>query len=190
MRTTWSIDPAIAVFLTERFKSPVVKSEVTKLVRSSPTHVLGIPDALPMFVGEKSDGAGRRDLKFMLLWAPVPPILATNYFGPQYESEPIVLQYAHRVMEQHPIDLTFFFVPQVVQALRYDKLGWDHNLITTYPKILNFTTGYVSRFIFETAKISQLFCHQIIWNMKANCFRGDEGIEVNRSHIGGEFPNS
>lgn len=33
--------------------------------------------------------------------------------------------------------------------------------------------GYVSQFIFETAKISQLFCHQIIWNMKANCYRDD-----------------
>jgi len=33
--------------------------------------------------------------------------------------------------------------------------------------------GYVARFIFETAKISQLFCHQIIWNMKANCYKDD-----------------
>ncbi len=35
----------------------------------------------------------------------------------------MVLQYAHRVLEQHPVELTFFFVPQVVQALRYDDLG-------------------------------------------------------------------
>ncbi len=69
----------------------------------------------------------------------------------------MILQYAHRVLEQHPVDLTFFFVPQVVQALRYDELG------------------YVARFIFETAKISQLFCHQIIWNMKANCYKDDGG---------------
>lgn len=31
----------------------------------------------------------------------------------------------------------------------------------------------MERFIFETSKISQLFCHQMIWNMKANCFRDD-----------------
>ncbi len=35
--------------------------------------------------------------------------------------------------------------------------------------------GYVERFVFETSKISQLFCHQIIWNMKANCFKDDAG---------------
>lgn len=40
--------------------------------------------------------------------------------------------------------------------------------------------GYAERFIFETSKISQLFCHQIIWNMKANAYRGDAGEEVSR----------
>lgn len=63
-----------------------------------------------------------------------------------------------RVLEQHPVELTFFFVPQVVQALRADGLG------------------YVERFIFETSKISQLFCHQIIWNMKANTYRDDDAV--------------
>jgi phosphatidylinositol 4-kinase len=63
-----------------------------------------------------------------------------------------------RVLEEHPVELTFFFVPQVVQALRVDGLG------------------YVARFIFETSKISQLFCHQIIWNMKANTYRDDDVV--------------
>lgn len=44
-----------------------------------------------------------------------------------------------------------------------------------------FTLGYVERFIFETAKISQLFCHQIIWNMKANTYKDDGAEEVSRN---------
>ena len=36
----------------------------------------------------------------------------------------------------------------------------------------------MERFILETAKISQLFCHQIIWNMKANCYKDDLGDVV------------
>jgi len=37
----------------------------------------------------------------------------------------------------------------------------------------------VNHFIFDTARISQLFCHQIIWNMKANCYK-DDAAEVVR----------
>ena len=39
--------------------------------------------------------------------------------------------------------------------------------------------GYIARFILETAMISQLFCHQIIWNMRANCYK-DDAAEVVR----------
>jgi hypothetical protein len=51
------------------------------------------------------------------------PFIAVTFFERRYNNDPLILQYAHRVLEQHPVDLTFFFVPQVVQALRYDDLG-------------------------------------------------------------------
>lgn len=49
--------------------------------------------------------------------------------------------------------------------------------------------GYVARFIFETAKISQLFCHQIIWNMKANCYKDDAAEVVNYSLVSSSYFN-
>ena len=78
-------------------------------------------------------------------------------FLPAYKDHPFIIQYAMRALESHDVDITFFYVPQIVQTLRYDTLG------------------YVERYILETAQFSQLFAHQIIWNMKANSFKDDDG---------------
>lgn len=77
-------------------------------------------------------------------------------FLPTYKDHPFLIQYAMRALESHSVDVTFFYVPQIVQTLRYDTLG------------------YVERFILQTAQFSQLFAHQIIWNMKANSFKDDD----------------
>ncbi len=140
IRTAWNFDPAIAVFLTERFKLPFIRNEVGRLVRSSPKDVLAVPEAVHFLLGDRFDFSVRRDLKvffarflnlanayrqlqYLLLWAPVPPTIAITFFEQRYNNQPQILQYAHRVLEEHPVYLTFFFIPQVVQALRYDVLG-------------------------------------------------------------------
>ena len=83
-------------------------------------------------------------------------MMAVTYFLPSYKDHPFFVQYAMRALESHSVDVTFFYVPQIVQTLRYDNLG------------------YVSRYILETAQFSQLFAHQIIWNMKANSYKDDD----------------
>ena len=88
------------------------------------------------------------------------PITAVTYFLPAYGNHPFILQYAMRALESHSVDVTFFYVPQIVQTLRYDALG------------------YVRQYILETAKISQLFAHQIIWNMKANAYKDEDSTIV------------
>ena len=64
-----------------------------------------------------------------------------------------------RSLESHAVDVGFFYIPQLVQALRYDALG------------------YMEQFLLETAQLSSLFAHQVIWNMKANAYK-DEDSQV------------
>ena len=63
LRTVWHIDPAIAVFLTERFKQPVIRYEVGKFVRSNIVDVLDVPEALSFLLGDRLDPNVRRDMK-------------------------------------------------------------------------------------------------------------------------------
>jgi phosphatidylinositol 4-kinase A len=87
----------------------------------------------------------------------VSPVTAVSLFLPTYRHNPLLLQYAMRSLESFQVDITFCYVPQIVQTLRYDALG------------------YVERFILETAQLSQLFAHQILWNMDANAYKDNDG---------------
>ncbi|KAG0144911.1 hypothetical protein CROQUDRAFT_46568 [Cronartium quercuum f. sp. fusiforme G11] len=159
VQTAWSIDPQLMLRLVERFKFPYIEAEVGALVKKFPNQARNVPEALNYFVGQGFDMSIVPNIHHILYWKKTPVVTALSYFLPQYDNDPILLQYAMRVLEEHPVEVTFFYIPQVVQALRTDSLG------------------YVERFICETARVSQLFCHQIIWNMKANTFRGDDAVE-------------
>ena len=63
VRNLWQLDPAIVVYLPERFHNPALASEVTRLIRSSTRDVLDIPEALHYLIGERLDAGVQRDLK-------------------------------------------------------------------------------------------------------------------------------
>ncbi|KAI8990926.1 hypothetical protein BDF20DRAFT_992408 [Mycotypha africana] len=155
----WSISPKLAVHMDSRFAlpKPVVRKELIQHIVNSPLEVVDIPEALMIILGDGSlaqHNLKNFDLKYLQYWAPVPPITAANYFSSAYGQHPILLQYAIRSLNYYPVETVFFYIPQIVQALRFDDP----------------TLKYVENYILETAKTSQLFAHQIIWNMKANFF--------------------
>jgi phosphatidylinositol 4-kinase len=153
IRFAWSISPKLAVQMHERFiQQPVVHRELHRLIANNSLDVVNVPEALVILLGEGIAPTAKLDLKYLQYWAPVPAITAANYFMPTYGKHPLLLQYAMRSLEYYPVDTVFFYVPQIVQALRYDDLG------------------YIEKYILEAAKTSQLFAHQIIWNMQANFF--------------------
>ncbi|KAI0016068.1 hypothetical protein F4780DRAFT_711330 [Xylariomycetidae sp. FL0641] len=157
IRVAWAESPALAIELASRFSLPGVYNDVRWLLLNFPAKAVSEPDALPLLLGNELPQDVRFQLKYLLFWSPVNPVTATTYFLPAFRNHPFLVQYAMRALEHHSVDVTFFYVPQIVQALRFDALG------------------YVERYILETAQFSQLFAHQIIWNMKANSYKDDDG---------------
>ncbi|AAS51888.1 ADL033Wp [Eremothecium gossypii ATCC 10895] len=151
IQVAFDIDPAMAVSLVGRYPYKKHKETLSNLVHKNPLSCIHIPDALYNFLQK-----GGANSPYVLYWAPLGPIQVINLFLPEWSNYKLLLQYNVRALESHDVNLTFFYVPQLVQCLRYDKLG------------------YVQRFILDTAKQSVLFSHQIIWNMLANSYKDDE----------------
>lgn len=123
VHAAWTYSPLLAVRLTQRFKVNTVKTEVERLVKTQPEKARLVPEALPMFIGDKLDPAQRPLFRHLLYWEKIPVVNALMFFLPQYGNDPLILQYGMRVLEEHHVDVTFFYIPQVVQALRTDELG-------------------------------------------------------------------
>lgn len=60
----------------------------------------------------------------MLTWARVSPIQALAYFSRQFPHHPISAQYAVQVLDSYPADAVLFYIPQLVQAVRHDAMGY------------------------------------------------------------------
>ncbi|KAK6191311.1 hypothetical protein SNE40_003034 [Patella caerulea] len=165
-RLSWDISPILAVFLPSRFRNSLaLVKEVTLLVRIHPEAVCHIPEAINFLVTAESLEADASELTHVLTWEIVSPVLALSYFSRLYPPHPLTAQYAVRVLRSHPPEALLFYIPQLVQALRYDPMG------------------YIGEFILWAAKRSQLLAHQILWNMKTNTFT-DEDATIKDSEIG------
>ncbi|XP_033211468.1 phosphatidylinositol 4-kinase alpha isoform X3 [Belonocnema kinseyi] len=156
-RLAWDISPVLAVFLPVRLKnSDTIVKEVCRLVRLRPVSVMHVPEALQYLVTTDLLLNDAPELVYMLTWARVSPIQALAYFSRQFPHHPISAQYAVRVLESYPADAVLFYIPQLVQALRHDSMG------------------YVTEFIKTISKRSQVVAHQLMWNMYTNMYMDED----------------
>lgn len=125
-----------------------LKSHLKKLILADPYEVSDFPMAVSYIIDSPCVA--------IVFWTPSAPVDNIKMFLPPFNKNNLVVQYAMRSIETFDIHLTFFYVPQIVQTMRHDSMG------------------YIRRFIIETANVSQLFAHQIIWNMAANSFKDED----------------
>ncbi|XP_045467840.1 phosphatidylinositol 4-kinase alpha [Harmonia axyridis] len=152
-RLAWDISPVLAVYLPTRFRmNDAIISEIEHQVRLDPVSVFHIPEALQYLATTDNILNDNIKLVHMLTWSRISPIQALAYFSRQFPHHPITAQYAVRVLSSYQADAILFYIPQIVQALRHDSMG------------------YVTEFIKYIANRSQIVAHQLIWNMKTNMY--------------------
>ncbi|WKY02730.1 hypothetical protein Q1695_016194 [Nippostrongylus brasiliensis] len=156
-RLAWEISPELAVHLPTRFRTcPTLRETLQEMVRLQPESVSHLPEALPLFLGDNSVFE-HTDIAHVLTWATCSPVMALSLLTPrQYPLHPVTVQYAVRVLRSYQADALLMYIPQLVQAVRHDTLG------------------YVAELIIWLAGHSQLLAHQLIWNMETNMYMDED----------------
>uniref|UniRef100_A0A5S6Q402 1-phosphatidylinositol 4-kinase n=1 Tax=Trichuris muris TaxID=70415 RepID=A0A5S6Q402_TRIMR len=158
VRVSWEICPDIAVHFPVRFKNAdVIRNELSRMVRSNPLAVNHIPAALSYVASVGTVERATSDMKYVPSWAAVSPSMALSFFSRPTSEHPVAAQYAVRVLKSYPPSVLLYYIPQIVQAVRYDTLN------------------YMSDFILSMASKSQLLAHQLIWNMQTNMYTDEDG---------------
>lgn len=107
-------------------------------------------------------------------------VQALAFFSRQFPSHPISAQYAVKVLSSYQADAVLFYIPQLVQALRHDKVTYAFGYCSTNWLTALFQMGYVTEFIKYIAKKSQIVAHQLIWNMKTNMYIDEDMQQKDR----------
>ncbi|MBA0787529.1 hypothetical protein Gotri_026947 [Gossypium trilobum] len=157
-RIAFSVDPRIAFALASRFPTNVsLKTEITQLVQSNILDIREIPEALPYFVTPKAVDENSALLQQLPHWAACSITVALEFLTPQYKGHPRVMAYVLRVLESYPPDHVTFYMPQLVQSLRYDE-------------------GRLEGYLLRATKKSDIFAHILIWHLQGE--EPEEGQEA------------
>lgn len=161
VRTAFSVDPRIALSLSLRFPTnSSVMTEITQLVHKHILEIRTIPEALPFFVTPKAVEENSVLLQQLPHWASCSITQALEFLTPQFKGHPRVMAYVLRVLESYPPVRVTFFMPQLVQALRYDE-G-------------KFVEGYLLR----AARRSNIFAHILIWHLQGESCSEESGKDA------------
>ena len=152
---TWQLSPYLTLQSFRRLRVPINSSlylELMNLVSKNPTLVIESSLALELFLTKNTIELDSNELSHILYWQKPSLIFALTLFTTQFPQHPLTAQLSYSVLLTANTEQLIFYIPQIVQSLRSDQLG------------------FVWHSIIGAARKSQLFTHQIVWNMKTNMF--------------------
>ncbi|CAN6927714.1 unnamed protein product [Brassica oleracea] len=153
-KTAFLVDPRIAISLVSRFLENIaLKSEVTQLVEAHIVDLRTIPEALPYFLTSKTVEENSVLLQHLPHWAACSITQALEFLTPNYKGHPRVMAYVLRVLESYPPERVTFFMPQLVQSLRYDE------------------GRLVEGYLLRAAQRSDIFAHILTWHLQGESFQ-------------------
>ncbi|XP_062214806.1 phosphatidylinositol 4-kinase alpha 1-like isoform X1 [Phragmites australis] len=160
-RTAFAVDPRIALSMTLRFPTnSALQSEITQLVQTRLLELRTIPEALPFFITPKAVDENSALLQQLPHWAPCSVTQALEFLTPPYKGHPRVMAYVLRVLETYPPETVTFFMPQLVQSLRYDE------------------GKLVEGYLLGAARRSNIFAHILIWHLQGECVPEESGKDT------------
>ncbi|KAG8097936.1 hypothetical protein GUJ93_ZPchr0013g34130 [Zizania palustris] len=160
-RTAFAVDPRIAFSMVVRFPTNSALSlEITQLVQTHILELRTIPEALPFFITPKAVDENSSLLQQLPHWAPCSVTQALEFLTPPYKGHPRVMAYVLRVLETYPPETVTFFMPQLVQSLRYDE------------------GKLVEGYLLGAAQRSNIFAHILIWHLQGECVPDESGNDV------------
>ncbi|CAF4139791.1 unnamed protein product [Rotaria sp. Silwood2] len=156
-RLAWSISSDLAISFYYAIPKDSLRNEIQQLVKSNPLQVRHIPEALSIFT-VTSDNDRQCETSIILTWAPIDPVTALSYFASarlNQVANSYTIQFASRILYITKPEALILYIPQLVQAVRYDEMG------------------FVRRLILALSGKSNLLAHQLIWNIRTNTYKNE-----------------
>jgi hypothetical protein len=166
VRAAWRASVHVAVRLGDRFRHSAAVREAlaARIVQSGAARLAGDGDAVTAaLLAVLEHGSSRKEdvveqtLTALSRWAPTSPTAALRLLRTDFRSDSRVIDYALRSLRRCSVRAVIFLIPQLVQALRYDR------------------TGLVEQFLRAAGRASELVAHQIIWNARIYTIKDDAG---------------
>jgi Phosphatidylinositol 3- and 4-kinase/PI4-kinase N-terminal region/Phosphoinositide 3-kinase family, accessory domain (PIK domain) len=152
VHTAWFVDPQLATRLAARFPMvDAIKQELRGLVLGHPAAVYHLSEAVLFLIGKKRIASGQPtpELQHLLYWSPAGLSTVLTLLKPPYVQNRVVNAYAVHSLRSHSYERVVFFLPQLVQSIRYDS----RSLLREY--------------LIEAASQSILLSHQVVWLCQA-----------------------